>query len=58
MEQILEVLAIANILDLVPFKDGSQWSVLWGKDLQSGIAAFGETPIEALIKFYNQLTTK
>ena len=29
--------------------DGNQWCVLYGKDLQSGIAGFGETPYKAVL---------
>lgn len=32
-------------------KDGSQWCVLAGKDLQSGIAGFGATPELAIREF-------
>lgn len=39
------------ILGLTPFKDGDQWCVLWGKDLQNGIAGFGDTPVKAMYAF-------
>lgn len=29
-------------------KDGNQWCVLWGENLQEGIAGFGDTPEEAM----------
>ena len=41
----------AVVLGLIPFKDGNWWCVLWGKDLQEGIAAFGGTPEEAMENF-------
>lgn len=31
--------------------DGDQWCVLYGKDLQEGIAGFGPTPDEAILAF-------
>ena len=30
------------------FKDGDQWCVLYGADIQSGIVGFGETPLRAI----------
>lgn len=30
-------------------KDGNQWCVLYGDDLQSGIAGFGDTPYLAIL---------
>jgi hypothetical protein len=41
----------AVILGLVPYKDGDQWCVLWGDNLQVGISAFGKTPYEAMAHF-------
>lgn len=41
----------AVILGLVPFRDGNQWCVLYGRNLQQGIAAFGETPEKAINAF-------
>ena len=31
--------------------DGSMWCVLYGADLQSGVAGFGETPDDAMRAF-------
>jgi len=33
------------------FIDGDMWCVLWGKDLQSGVAGFGKSPILAIYDF-------
>lgn len=33
------------------FKDGDQWCVLYGDDIQSGITGFGETPRKAIRAF-------
>ena len=31
--------------------DGDQWCVLWGSDLQQGIAGFGKTIDDAMTEF-------
>ena len=36
-----------NALGVKPFKDGNQWSFLYGDNLQEGIAGFGGTIYEA-----------
>ena len=36
------------------FIDGSQWCVLYGEDIQSGIAGFGDTPRLAVYDFNKQ----
>lgn len=36
---------------LIPFRDGNQWCVLLGADLQVGIAGFGDTPAKAIADF-------
>lgn len=41
----------STILGLIPVKDGNQWCVLYGENLQEGIAAFGKTPEDAMYKF-------
>lgn len=33
------------------FIDGDRWCVLYGDDLQNGLAGFGETPYLAIIDF-------
>lgn len=35
-------------------KDGNQWCVLYGEDLQTGIAGFGNTPYNAILDFNSQ----
>lgn len=35
-------------------KDGNQWCVLFGKDLQEGIAGFGDTPYLAILDWNKQ----
>ena len=38
-------------------RDGDQWCVLYGKDLQEGIAGFGNTPIQAIANWNKALDT-
>lgn len=33
------------------YPDGSKWCALYGDDLQSGVAGFGDTPAEAMTDF-------
>jgi len=40
------------------FKDGNQWCALYGKDLQEGIAGFGDTPRLAIYDFNKQWDVK
>ena len=35
-------------------RDGNQWCVLYGEDLQVGIAGFGDTPQLAILDFNAQ----
>lgn len=39
------------MLRLVPVKDGDQWCVLYGENLQEGVAGFGETADKAMRTF-------
>lgn len=48
-----QVAELAAMLKLTPYKDGNQWCVLWGENLQEGIAGFGDTPFKALLDFNN-----
>lgn len=41
----------AVVLGLIPKRDGDKWFVLCGGNLQEGIAAFGDTPEEAIVNF-------
>jgi len=41
----------AVVLGLKPTLDGDRWCILWGDDLQSGVAGFGTSPIEAMDDF-------
>lgn len=33
------------------FQDGNQWCVLYGDNIQDGVAAFGDTPAKAATQF-------
>lgn len=35
-------------------RDGNQWCVLYGEDLQTGIAGFGDSPHQAIMDFNSQ----
>lgn len=42
---------LVALLNLTPFLDGNAWCILWGENLQVGIAGFGDTPYEAVLDF-------
>lgn len=48
----------AKMYNLIPFKDGDKWCVLLGTDLQTGIAGFGDTPLNAILDFNKKFTQK
>lgn len=39
-------------------RDGNQWCALFGNDLQSGVAGFGDSPADAMWDFDQQWNTK
>ena len=39
------------MLGLIPIRDGNQWCVLYGENLQVGIAGFGDSPDKAMENF-------
>lgn len=43
--------AWAVVLGLVPKKDGNQWCIVWGNNIQEGVCGFGETPEAAIWDF-------
>lgn len=49
---------IVALLGLHPYPDGNAWCVLWGKNLQDGVAGFGETPYLAVLDFTAALHRK
>jgi len=40
------------------FKDGNKWCVLYGENIQDGVAGFGETPLKAILDFNNSFNEK
>lgn len=48
-----QVTELASMLKITPYKDGNQWCVLWGENIQEGICGFGDTPFKALLDFNN-----
>jgi hypothetical protein len=48
----------AVVLGLVPYKDGDQWCVLYGSDLQSGICGFGASPSQAMLAFNDNFVSR
>lgn len=44
-------LVLAKTYNLIPFRDGDQWCVLLGKDIQSGVVGFGDSPSAAMLDF-------
>lgn len=42
---------IAHILKAKIYKDGDQWCVLYGENIQQGICGFGTTPHKAVWDF-------
>lgn len=45
--------ALVGVLKPKIAKDGNQWCILYGDNLQEGIAGFGTTPAEAAREFTN-----
>lgn len=41
----------AVTLGLKPFRDGNQWCLLWGDNIQTGVCGFGDTPVNAIYDF-------
>ena len=48
----------AVVYGLAPFKDGNQWCVLLGENLQEGISGFGATPHAAICAFDDAMHIK
>jgi len=44
--------------NLIPFKDGDEWCVLLGDNIQDGIAGFGKTPLNAILDFNTKFRTE
>ena len=46
------------VLGLTPTLDGHQWCFLWGEDISMGVAAFGDTPYEAMLAFDKEMYSR
>ena len=44
-------LLVVTTYNLKPYKDGDQWCVLLGDNIQTGICGFGNSPIDAIRNF-------
>lgn len=53
----LEMWQCIGALGIKPFKDGNQWSFLYGENIQEGIVGFGDTIYTAACNFYEQIVT-
>lgn len=51
--EIQEEMAIVAALHPQIYRDGDQWCVLYGQDIQTGIVGFGKTPSAAILDFNN-----
>ena len=51
----IEMWQCITALGIKPFKDGNQWSFLYGDNIQEGICGFGDTIDEAALDFYTNL---
>ena len=45
-------------LGIKPFKDGNQWSFLYGDNIMEGICGFGDTIDRAALDFYTNLKSE
>lgn len=43
---------------LIPYRDGNQWCVLLGENIQEGICGFGDTAIGAILDFNRNFLTE
>jgi hypothetical protein len=46
-----EQMVLFEILKPKLYKDGQQWCVLYGENIQEGVSGFGKSPNEAIINF-------
>lgn len=44
-------LNIVTLLKPKIFKDGNQWCVLYGENIQEGVCGFGDSPMKAVCAF-------
>lgn len=51
LEHIQQAVDTCFEYELVPYKDGNQWCVLYGENIQDGIVGFGDTRLDAMLEF-------
>lgn len=51
----IHIIETVKSFGLIPFKDGDEWCVLLGDNIQSGICGFGKTPMSAMYEFVANL---
>lgn len=56
--QTKQDLALIESLKPSITKDGDKWCVLYGANLQEGIAGFGDTPYQAILNFNSVMYKK
>lgn len=56
--QYIEMWQCITALGIKPFKDGNQWSFLYGDNIQEGICGFGDTIDRAAWDFYTNLKSE
>jgi hypothetical protein len=49
-QELQEIILVATLKPQLS-QDGDQWCFLYGKDLQCGVAGFGDTPAQAMSNF-------
>lgn len=54
----LHIYKMFKALNATLQKDGNQWCVLFGEDLQVGVAGFGDSPHEAILKWGAEMKTR
>lgn len=48
-------LVFIETFNIKPYKDGNQWCVILGENIQEGIVGFGNSPFEAIVNFNNNM---
>ena len=56
--QSIEMWQCITALGIKPFKDGNQWSFLYGDNIMEGICGFGDTIDRAALDFYTNLKSE
>lgn len=56
--QSIEMWQCITTLGIKPFKDGNQWSFLYGDNIMEGICGFGDTIDRAALDFYTNLKSE